>query len=147
MQGLNKDDKMFIIYTFFTEHSFSSVFVKHDTLYDMPSILCLKMFKYPEHQEDVSGEKPQVTIDKANLICRVALTLFTQEPSFSSFLAYHRLFCLNMALQWAHHPYIKVPLVHCHSGNHGRHAVAPKAVPQHRRQHGVPVGNMGAVLL
>ena len=43
--------------------------------------------------------------------------------------------------------YIKVPLFHCQSGNHCSHAVAPKAVPQHRGQHGVPVWNMGAVLL
>lgn len=43
--------------------------------------------------------------------------------------------------------YLKVPVINCNGGNHGGHAVAPQAIPQHRSQEGVPVWNMGAVWL
>lgn len=97
-------------------------------------------FKYTENSDEVSEEKMysqhwQSKLARSNIVS-------LQNP-VSPYLTEYSV----QTRSYADYPYIKVPLVHCQSGNHGSHAVAPKAVPQHRSQHGVPVRNMGAVLL
>lgn len=44
-------------------------------------------------------------------------------------------------------PYINIPRLHWHHGDHGGHAVASQTVSEHRGHHGVSVRNVRAILL
>lgn len=87
-------------------------------------------------------ENPPISCNSDSLEHHFSL----EKPFFSSHFDNLTEYSVWIWSSW-HHPYIKVLLVNWQSGNHCGHAVAPKAVPQHRGQHGVPVRNMGAILL